>query len=322
MSHIELTDYEKELFDSLPGPPTSANNKTTNVWIIEWLPHNDRRTGRQLHEWMQNHRPKWSYYSNCLNKGDILSSIERATLLAEKHRFIPVLHIESHGGEEGLVGPNENGEIELLSWNELTGPLQRLNLATHCNLIVVVASCIGFAGILALVRGPRAPAVALVGPEAKIAVGQLFEGTKEIYRRWMDDNPNLTNIVDSASRESGTVSFDWEPYPVLAYDALSEHLIISLREDQQYLQKCRIRQLMLRNACGSEKEIESKLSLISPSFQKPLIQKMWDEMFMIDLYPENAKRFGANWSDVIDLILEKHLTNKGLVTVPRNEARY
>jgi hypothetical protein len=310
MNRLELVDYEQELFDSLPGPPVTAKNKTTNVWIIEWLPPNDQKTGLQLHEWMQNKRPKWSYYSKCLNKGEVLSSIERAISLAERHPFIPVLHLEAHGNEDGLGCLNENGNIESLSWDELTEPLQRLNLATRCNLIVVVAACIGFAGILALVRGPRAPAVAIVGPDAPIEVGRLFEGTKEIDRRWMDDNPNLTDIVNSASRESGSVLFDWEPFTVLAYDVLSEHLIISLRDDQQHLRKCRIRQLMLSHAFGSEEEIENKLSLLSPSFQKTLIQKMWDEMFMIDLFPENAEQFGVDWSEVVDIIIEKHLTFK------------
>ncbi|HEX2994343.1 MAG TPA: hypothetical protein VHP14_05950, partial [Anaerolineales bacterium] len=97
MSSLKLVDYEQKLFDSLPGPPITAKNKTSNVWIIEWLPPNDQKTGLQLHDWMQNKRPKWSYYSKCLNKGEVLSSIERATSLAERHPFFPVLHFETHG---------------------------------------------------------------------------------------------------------------------------------------------------------------------------------------------------------------------------------
>jgi len=306
MTQIVFTDDEQELFDSLPGPPLRAIIKSTCVWIIEWLPSTDQRTGRDLHEWIQKQRPKWSHYSECSRKKDVLSSIEQATMLAKKDNMIPVLHIEAHGDQDGLGCPDGNRQIELLSWDELTEPLQELNLATRCNLVFVVAACIGFAGIQALVRGPRAPAIAIVGPDAEIEVGHLFEGTKEFYRRWMDKDPNLTDIVNSASRETGSVAFDWEPFAVLAYDALAEHLVVSMREDQQHMQKCRIRQLMLNNTSGSVKEIENKLSLLSPSFQKPLIQNMWDQMFMIDLYPENEKRFGVNWADVIDLIIKRN----------------
>lgn len=304
MTEIAFTDDEQDLFDSLPGPPVKAILKSTNVWIIEWLPSTDQRTGWDLHEWIHKQRPKWSHYFECSNKEEVLSSIEQATIFAKKNNIIPVLHIEAHGNQDGLGCQNDNGNIEFLSWDELTEPLQELNLATRCNLVIVVAACIGFAGIQALVRGPRAPAIALVGPDAEIKVGHLFEGTKEFYRRWMDKDPNLTDIVNSASRETGSVAFDWEPFAVLAYDALAEHLIISMREDQQQMQKCRIQQLMLNNTNGSVQDTENKLSLISPSFQKPLIQKMWNEMFMIDLYPENEQRFGVNWSDVIDLIVK------------------
>jgi len=210
MTQIVFTDSEQELLDSLPGPPVKAIIKSTRVWIIEWLPLTDKkRTGRDLHEWMQNMRPKWSHYSECSTKKEVLSSIEQATILSQKNNMIPILHIEAHGCHDGLFYEDVNEHIELLSWDELTEPLQKLNLATRCNLIFVVAACIGFAGIQALVRGPRAPAIAIVGPDAEIKVGQLFDGIKEFYRRWMDKDPNLTDIVNSASRETSSVSFDW-----------------------------------------------------------------------------------------------------------------
>lgn len=306
MNEIVFTDNERDIFDSLPGPPEEAIIKSTNVWIIEWLPSTDQRSGRDLHEWIHKRRPKWSHYSECSNKQEVISAIEQATMVAQRNNRIPILHIEAHGDQEGLGCQNANGQIELLSWDELTEPLQALNLATRCNLVFVVAACIGFAGIQALVRGPRAPAIAIVGPGDEIEVGRLFAGTKEFYRRWMDKDPNLTDIVNSASRETGSVSFDWEPFAVLAFDALAEHLIISMREDQQHMQKCRIRQLMHNNTNWSAQEIENKLSLISPTFRKPLIQKIWDDMFMIDLYPENKQRFSVNWSNVIDLIIERN----------------
>lgn len=304
MTPIVFTDDEQRIFDSLPGPPVISSIKSTSVWIIEWLPPADQRTGLDLHEWIQKKRPKWSHYSQCSKKKEVLSSIKRATILAKKNNMIPVLHIEAHGDQDGLGCPDDNGQTEGLSWDELTEPLQELNLATGCNLIFVVAACIGFAGVRALVRGPRAPAVAIVGPDAEIEVGRLLEGAKEFYRRWMDDSPNLNDIVNSASRETGSAKFDWEPFSILAYDAFAADLIVSMRKNEQYMQKYRIRHLMLNHASWLAKEIENKFPPLSPLFQKPLIQKMWDTMFMIDLFPENKHRFGVNWSDVIDMIIK------------------
>lgn len=303
MDKIVLTDAEQALFDSLPGPPVEAVIKSTNIWIIEWLPRSDKRTGRLLHEWMQERRPGWSNYSECASQLEVVSSIERATNLAKKSGIIPVLHLEAHGDENGLWGPDSNGGMQLFSWDELTEPLQRLNLETRCNLIVVIAACIGFAGINALVRGPRAPAIALVGPDASIMDSSLLNGTKEIYRRWMDNNPKLDEIAISASREAGTVSFEWEPFAVLAYDALAERLIFLMRQAQQRMQVNRFRKRMLEETKWSVAEIERRLSILSPSVQATLIQQLWDEMFMIDLYPENRERFRVNWTEIADLVL-------------------
>ena len=232
LPRIDLTDTERELSQSLPRPPATAAIQLTNVWIVEWLPPNEQRTGWLLHEWMKDRRPGWSAYSLCKTKQEVLSAIERATSRAQQSGMVPALHLEAHGGELGLEGPDGSGGRELLSWDELTEPLQKLNLITRCNLIVVVAACTGFAGIKAFHRGPRAPAVALVGPDAPVMPSSLLSGTKEFYRRWRDESPKLGKMAASASQQAGTVTFEVEPFAVLAYEAMVQELIASMRRAQ------------------------------------------------------------------------------------------
>lgn len=299
----DLTNDEQSLFEILPGPPIKAVVRSTNIWIIEWLPQNEQRTGRLLHEWMQEHRPGWSLYSACEHKKEVLSSIEHATKKAEKYGMIPVLHLETHGNEMCLGLPDDNGNVEELTWDELIEPLQRLNLATRCSIVVVVAACIGFAGIKALVRGPRAPAVALIGPSAPIMSNDLFSWTKEFYKLWMAGNPNFSAIAAAATRKAGEVAFAWEPFAVLAYDALAKQVIISMRQEEKRKQLNRLRQRMAEENRYSVGEIEKRLSRITPSLQVNVIQRLWDEMFMIDLYPENREKFGVNWSREYEMVL-------------------
>ncbi len=217
--------------------------------------------------------------------------------------MIPVLHLETHGCRDGLDDGREGAE--LLTWGELIGPLQALNFATRCNVIVFVAACKGYAGISALTQGPRAPAVALVGPDADVMPRELLDGTKEFYRRWMDENPNLHDVAASASQQAGAVWFEAESFTLFAYEALMSHLLVSMRPAEQRQRYERIRQLLLTQNDFSPEEVECRLNQWSGMVPATDWQRIWDEMFMIDVYPENRTRFGLDMSEVTRLIAER-----------------
>lgn len=303
----ELTPAEQQLIETLPGPPELAEIRASNVWIVEWLPADETRTGRLLHDWMKERRHGWSAYFSCGSKNDVIAAIERATERAQRSELRPVLHLESHGGDMGLEGPNGSGGTELLVWDEFTEPLQELNLATRCNLVVVVAACTGFAGIQALRRGPRAPAVALVGPDAPVMPSNLLWGAKEFYRRWLDEKPRLTDIAESASREAGTVTFEWEPFAILAYDALVECLVKSMRPAERLKRTENIRHRMLTETDLPETEVEARLAIMPPLPPWEWLQQTWDEMFMIDRDPTNAARFGLDLRTIVARINAAHM---------------
>lgn len=303
MREIDLSSDELDLLDRLPGPPTMASIRTTNAWIVEWLNPQDQKTGRLLHDWLQGRRPSWSAYVPCKSKADVLAAIERATVRAQQSGIMPLLHLEAHGDEIGLGGPDGLGGSELLTWEELADPLQRLNLATGCNLVVLVAACTGFAGVKAFFRGPRAPAVALVGPTDRIVEGDLLRGTKEFYRCWGDEDPKLMDIVASASREAGSVGFEMEPFAVLAFEAMAEALIVSLRPEERRRRAEVCRQGMQTLREFSDPEIERRLSLLPAIPPSADLQAEWDRLFMIDVWPENREKFGVDMTLVRNTLL-------------------
>jgi len=302
---MNLTDTEQKIFERLPHPPQDGSiKKPTIIWIVEWLSPDDQRTGGQLHEWVHKHCATKSKYFVCRSKKEVTRTIERATLFAGNDT-IPLLHIEAHGDESGLEGPNRVGDLETLTWDELTVPLQKLNLHTRCNLVVFIAACTGFAGIKVFFKGPLAPAVALAGPAAPIYPSDLLQGTKEFYRRLRDKRPHLDKMVDSASTEVGTTIFELEPFVVLAFEAFAEQLIISNRPEERHLQIDRLRGMMSTKTPYSAAKIENRLKtrLTLPlEMTKKHQQSLWDKMFMIDLFPNNQKRFGVDWSAIIDRV--------------------
>lgn len=301
MLSSNLTATEHALIDSLPKLPAFAEVRSTNVWIIEWLSTGERRTGSELHDWMEQQRPKWSIYNRCTSKGEVISSIEQAAHTTKQTGMVPVLHIEAHGGPDGIA-PSKNIQEELLNWGELTIPLQQLNVATKCNLIVVVAACLGFAAIQALTQGPRAPAVALVGPDATVVESDLLLGAKEFYRRFKDEKPKLTYIAESASREMRATDFEIEPFATFAYESFIEQLVMERRPTERQARLERLRQRMHQETCFSAEEIEKRLAELPEMPASEQLQQIWDYMFMLDIEPKNEERFGLNWNELVSQI--------------------
>lgn len=272
MTESESNYLDPELLARLPQLPAVASvPRPHRIWIVEWLSETDKRTGFQLYEWLEEQFPDWSSYYRCTNKQEVLDSIECATQYANNSLGLPLLHLEAHGNGLGLAAAREFSDDQFLSWDELVDPFQALNLGTRCNLIIFVASCIGFAGIQAFARGPRAPAVAMVGPDSVLGENVLFRGTKELYRRLCDKGASLTEAAESASRETSPAGFEVEPLACMAF----ESLVMALTK-------------------------------YTPDELPPadIIQAAWDELFMIDIYPANTERFGMDMSRVLDVVSE------------------
>ena len=302
MFSSNLTESEKALTDSLPKLPALAEVRPTNVWIVEWLSAGERRTGKELHDWMEQQRPKWSIYNRCASKADVIVSIEQASNISQQTGMVPVLHIEAHGGPDGIA-PSRNAQKELLSWAELTIPLQQLNVTTKCNLMVVVAACLGFAAIQALTQGPRAPAVALVGPDSTVHESDLLLGAQEFYRRINDEKPRLTNIAESASREMRGTDFEIEPFATIAYESFVEQVVRERKPSERQARLERLRQRMHQETSFSSEEIERRLAQLPKIPVSEWLQQTWDYMFMLDLEPTNQERFGLNWDEIASQIL-------------------
>jgi hypothetical protein len=300
----DLTDAERQLIASLPAPPPIAQIRSTNVWIVEWLPSGELQTGRLLHEWLTCRRPGWSRHYACANKEQVIHAIEEAIAFAARSNLAPVLHLEAHGGNHGIGLPDGS---ELLTWDELTTPLQHLNMATQCNLVLVVAACVGFAGVQALQRGPRAPAIALVGPDATVMADDLLRGAKAFYPRWMAPNPNFQDITADASRAAGTVTFELEPFAVLFHEALTEWLVMSLRPGQGGRRRQHLHHPQRTKPSLSVSEIDKRQASIPLGVLVDKLQRLWDEMFMIDLYPANRERFGVDMRATLEVIGRSHI---------------
>lgn len=308
-----LSHEEMELLTTLPRPKSQAPLQLSNVWIIEWLEEGEPSTGRRLHDWIEVIRPGWAAYRLCRSKDEVLAAIEAARNVSERKGMNPVLHIEAHGDEHGLEGPDGHGKRERLNWEEFIPSLERLNIATRCNLIVFFAACTGIAGLKVMAEGLRAPALAVIGPAGVIGSEHLLQASKAFYRG-LKSGGNLTDIVNSAAEEGGQ-DFHVEPLMEMFYEVTTERMVRTLRTEEWQQQRARLKQKMLSQTDFDEKEIDRRLDNL-PRFRPAEYQFVWDTRFMIDLYPDNLGRFGLDLYAIVALVEAKltSTTNNGPIT--------
>src|SRR5207244_5807125 len=136
----------------------------STVVVFESLPEGQLRTGRSLRDDIE---PVSAFHARGINVDyrKVNNRLELNARLADvlhgaEHGDYPLLHFESHGSERGI----ELADGSHIAWAELKPWLISINVATRCNLIVIVGACYG--GYLAqtLLPTDRAPCWPLIGP--------------------------------------------------------------------------------------------------------------------------------------------------------------
>jgi hypothetical protein len=175
------------------------------VLILEWLDENDERTGQHLEQFLQGMGVS-TCLVHCQQADDVRGALARA-LVNIPERGIPLVHIESHGSdplEETDVRDADFGMNAApgLKWMELGDWLAPLNEASEYKLLVVGATCFGFAAIAAMkIYEHIAPFAATVGFSTEVDERSVRDVMKELYRSICRRREPLQVAVESANWE-------------------------------------------------------------------------------------------------------------------------
>lgn len=215
-----------DILTGLPKPPEKQTLRYNCVYIVEWLHDSDRKTGKELQEYLHTRNPELSAQLYAAkSKSDVMTSLREIAENVEKNNEFPMLQIEAHGGRTGLgyYGPDGFSGQELLRWEEIRDLLALINKASQANLIVFSAACWGHAALLAAAGGPL-PFMAIAGPTDSVDESALLKATKEFYRGALttDSNtPTFQFVVESSAREIGNADdLAWDSMVRMTYEAL------------------------------------------------------------------------------------------------------
>lgn len=116
---------------------------------------------------------------NCESSVEFLGILEELTKRSTLHGDIPILHVECHGDEiEGVEFANGS----MLSWQDLSSALVKLNKATQFNLMAIFSACYGghFLGQMGAIN--PSPCWCMVAPSEVVDSAEIMAGFRLFYR--------------------------------------------------------------------------------------------------------------------------------------------
>lgn len=300
------------LVEQLPRPPRRLTLRYNHIHIIEWLPEGERRTGKELQDFLIANRPDIPASLHVASSVvDVSSALELIAATTERDGTFPLLQIEAHGGESarGYYGPGPKTSKDLLPWEAIRDQLARINRSSRANLILFSAACWGLGALMAAAGGPL-PFMAIVGPTDSIEPRALLEASKEFYRRALPttpDTPTIEAVVESSARELGKPDgLAWDSMVEMTYQALLHGLWIKC--DPEIIRESALDIAEAQRVPGSILDLSglpysTAIDALHRS-QGRAAEYAWRERLYLDEWPENEARFAFDIEGLVRMILD------------------
>ena len=221
------------------------------------------------------------------------------------HNEIPIIHVESHGSDSGLIFDNGSE----MGWEEVANLLTNVNIETKFNLLAVFSACFGgyFVGEIKPIKS--APCWCAIAPTQEVFPDELLNGFRIFYKKLFDtlDVGIASKTLDQTKLSSGK----WFTQPI---ELWFEELMINYAK-QYCLNNSADKQLkILFRRMKAEGTYVSKsfLKRLLKNEHKNLVEKYFEVFYSTKVVPENNQRFYKSKVKILDEYCKLKSTKKYL----------
>ncbi len=237
-------------------------------------------------------------YSEVGTKDAFLSQLISLEQEAEKGHW-PILHIECHGLENTTGISLANGEC--VSWAELKPYLTAINIATQCNLLVVLAACYGGHMVQIIQPIERAPCLAMLSPTKEIYPDEILKPLTAFYSELFNSlnlNTALKNLRAFQTTEGG---YYFKTAPEI-FQSVYVGYIKGSSDQNAFRIKHRAKNIYseLKKSGITPPEGIGGIKKMLKQTQPEFFKSFYEIFFMIDIYPKNKLRFEITYAEVLE----------------------
>ena len=270
------------------------SNRFNQILVVDSIPTGDSNTAKRLFEDIQTYASAYSpspavHYVRVESGDEFIQCILKCRKDADEQDIVPMLHIECHGGEDGL----QFADGSLADWEKLKLPITELNTATRLNLMIAVAACTGGALAKVMRVSDRAPFWGLIGPTQSLMPEELEKAFSALYLTLLRTKSpaKAVQAVDGATKpglfwrttSQGLFKKVWAGYK-------NEHCSPAALE----LRVKRMRE-RLQQAAASPLPTTDELKSRFISYEPIAFERYRQTFFMCDLFPEHSNRFPVEY---------------------------
>lgn len=273
--------------------------KFSKISIIESLGSSDKKTGKLLFDDLEVleifHEKGISIeYVPVSNSQELISHIQALTIGAKEHGVYPVLQIEAHGSndKQSLILSSK----EAIAWRALEPHLRELNIASECNLLIVMATCFGLYASSAISILDRAPFWGLIGPEELVFPDQILQSLTKFYTAIYSAGSAqaLLESLKPAANEAGLQFITSEWFFIKSY----KYYVQEYCKSPSFRTRIeRIRSKLQKQApidFPIDEHIQSHFELNG----KEKFEAMLKYFFMVDLFHKNMDKISVKYEQV------------------------
>ena len=281
-----------------------SNFKFNKISIVESLEADESKTGRKLKEELESQDIFYGQdvsieFTPIFNKEELISHVNLLAEDARKNGVFPILQIEAHGSndKQGLFLQSSNSR-EFISWVELEPVFRNLNIASKCNLLILMATCHGIHSINIISSLDRAPFWGIIGPDDTILPDQILSTTTKFYSE-LSENRNSSNLLNSlkdSAEKANMMCITSEWYFVKLYECF-----LKVFSNDQSLNQWVEENGKRKVAEGSPFPPSKRTDMINFALtyrEQVTFESKLQYFFMVDIYPENMDKIGVKFEQL------------------------
>lgn len=181
-----------------------------HIIIIQSLKPGEKQTGQELYndtislpllQMGERARIKTHEYADLTSKAAILAKLDEIHARAPQLQNGLVIHFEMHGSTklDGLV----TASCELLSWPKLIDKFRPINIVTHNQLYLTLATCNGRYLFEAVDFEQKSPYSGYLSASKDVNVVEIMDSFSDLYNRLLSDG-NLIRSYMASEAEGGS----------------------------------------------------------------------------------------------------------------------